>query len=328
MKVLVTGGAGYIGSHTLRILSDAGHEVFVLDDLSRGNRDACKGYELFEIDLKDKEKTINFFKSNYFDAVIHFAGYINAGESMEMPGVYFENNIGGTMNLLEGIKKGGVDYLVFSSSAAVYGIPERLPIKEDDTKNPINAYGLTKLTAENFFPYYEKTLCLKYVSLRYFNACGAAMDASNGEAHTKESHLIPHMMRAVLGKSDKFTVYGDDYATEDGSCIRDYIHVVDLANAHLEALNYLEKGGESDAFNVGTGKGYSNHEIVDTVKKITGVNFKVEVGGRRPGDPDELVADNRKVIKHLSWKPKHSDLETIIKTAYEWHKTHPESLDK
>lgn len=326
-NILVTGGAGYIGSHTSSLLERKGYKVFILDNLDRGNESVCKGFTLFQVDLRDKAKVAQALRKCRFEAVIHFAGLISVNESMDKPDLYFENNVVGTINLLKAMSQSGIKYLVFSSSAAIYGDPLELPIKEDAPKNPLSAYGQTKWAVEQMLPWYEYKFGIKHVSLRYFNACGADLEGRKGEAHRPESHIIPLIMRAVFGKKEEFIVYGNDYETPDGSCVRDYIHVVDLASSHLMSLEYLVKGGKSDCFNVATGKGYSNFEIVNAVKKITGVDFKVKIGDRRLGDPARLIASNKKIVNTLGWKPKYSDLETIIKTAYQWHKNHPYSLE-
>jgi UDP-glucose 4-epimerase len=325
-KILVTGGAGYIGSHTCHLLARKGYDVTILDNLHRGHKKAVSDFRLYKIDLREKQKVLNLFNENNYDAVIHFAGLINVGESMEKPDEYLENNVNGSINLLNAMSKQDVKHIVFSSSAAVYGNPKNIPIRESDEKNPTNTYGLTKLIIEQALPFYEYKFGIRHVAFRYFNACGASVDGNNGEAHKPEGHLIPLLIRAILKSNKKFTLFGDDYPTKDGTCIRDYIHVEDLANAHLMGLEYLLAGGESKAFNLGTGDGFSNKEIIEAVKKITGSKVKISLAGRRSGDPAKLIADNSKVLEILKWKPKYSDLNTIIETSYKWHKNNPFTL--
>jgi UDP-glucose 4-epimerase len=326
-NVLVTGGAGYIGSHTASLLKKKGFKVSILDGLACGRREVCRGFPLFQVDLKDKQAVSEVFQKNNFDAIIHFAAFALVGESVKSPDLYFENNVGGTINLLNAANKAGVKYLVFSSSAAVYGNPKKTPIPEDSPKSPTNPYGQTKLMVEEMLPWYESAYGLKFVSLRYFNACGAALDGKNGEAHKPETHIIPLLIRAALTKSS-FSLFGNDYPTPDKTCVRDYIHVLDLADVHLRSLEYLAEGGISDYFNVGTGRGYSNLEIINTVKKITSLPIRLKIAPRRPGDPPKLVANPKKIARVLGWRPKHSSLKTIIETAYRWHKTHPFTLEE
>lgn len=326
MKILVTGGAGYIGSHTAPLLRDKGHEVFILDNFSQGRKEACGDLPVIEVDLNSEEAIRKVFQENSFGAVIHFAAKLLVADSMKRPDEYFKNNVGGTINLLNAMVKNRARLLVFSSSAAVYGNTEEIPIKEEAAKKPTSVYGATKLMMEEMLPWYEQAYGLKWVALRYFNACGADLGGKNGEAHKPETHIIPLLIRVALGAKESFSLYGDDYATPDGSCVRDYIHVLDLAEAHVGALEYLTGGGKSNAFNVGTGKGYSNKEVIEAVKKVTGKDLKVETAPRRPGDPAELVADNRKIREILRWEARHSDLETIVKSAYQWHKDNPFTL--
>jgi len=247
---------------------------------------------------------------------------------MKEPARYFENNIQGGVNLLEAMRKNGVDKVVFSSTCAIYGYPDSLPVVEEESKKPVSVYGESKLMFENILKWYDQLFGIKNVCLRYFNACGASLDGSIGEDHDPETHIIPVAMQVALGQREKFTVFGEDYQTPDGTCIRDYIHVLDLASAHIKALEYLNEKKESNYFNVGTGRGYSNKEIIKTIKEVTGVNFEVEIGPRRPGDPDAIYADNTKIKKELGWEAKSSDLETIIKTSWEWHKNHPQGYGK
>jgi len=322
MKILVTGGAGYIGSHTVVELLKQGHEITVFDNLVCGHKEPviCP---LIIGDLLDKNQINAVFEKDSFDGVIHFAAYALAGESMNEPRKYFENNILGGLNLLEAMKKHGVDKIIFSSSCSQYGFPEKLPVTEEESKKPASVYGESKLMFETILQWYDSLFGIKNVCLRYFNAGGASLDGSMGEDHDPETHIIPIAIQTALGQREKFVMFGMDYKTPDGTNIRDYVHVLDLADAHIRALEYLVRENESNYFNVGTGKGYSNKEIVEMVKKISGINFMVEFGPRRLGDPDAVYADNTKIKKALSWEPRYSDLETIIKTAWNWHKTHP-----
>lgn len=322
MKILVTGGAGYIGSHTVAELLKAGHDIVVFDNLVYGHKESIK-CPLVVGDLLHKEEIAAVFDKEQFDGVIHFAGYSLVGESMQVPAKYFENNLLGGANLLEAMKNHGVNKIVFSSSCSQYGFPEKLPVVEEESKKPLSVYGETKLMFEKILSWYDNLFGIKNVCLRYFNACGASLDGSIGEDHKPETHLIPLVMQTALGQRDKQIIFGDDYKTPDGTNIRDYIHVLDLASAHIKALEYLAKGNPSDYFNLGTGTGYSVKEIISTIKSVSGVDFKVEIGPRRLGDPDAIFADNTKIKKVLKWEQKYSDLETIIKSAWNWHKTHP-----
>lgn len=323
MKILVTGGAGYIGSHMVHELVKNGHQVSVYDNLMYGHREALpSNCELIIADLSDVAKLEQVLEDGFFDAVMHFAAFISMGESMENPKIYFQNNVVNTLNLLGAMTKFQVRKLIFSSSAGVYGNPEKLPIPEDHPCKPTNPYGEGKLVVEKVLKWYDIAYGLRYVSLRYFNASGASLDSKNGEAHDPETHIIPIAIKTALGKSSSFELFGNDYPTKDGTCIRDYIHVLDLVDAHLKALDYLSKNGKSNIYNVGTGSGFSNREILAMVQKVSGVNFKIEENPRRPGDANELVADSGKLKKELGWVPKYSGLETIVKTAWLWHKNH------
>jgi UDP-glucose 4-epimerase len=325
MKILVTGGAGYIGSITINELQKENFEVIAFDSLEYGHKKAIN-CPLVIGRLQDKKLLEETFKKNQFDAVIHFAGYIQMGESMEKPGMYFDNNIGGALSLLETMVLNNVKKIVFSSTAGVYGNPVHLPIKEDDPKNPTNPYGESKLMVEKLLKWYHLCHGINSVSVRYFNAAGATLDGSLGEDHQSESHLIPNAINAALSKKT-FEIFGKDYSTKDGTCIRDYIHVLDLAASHISALQSLNKEQKILAFyNAGTGRGYSNKQVVEMIKKVTGLDFKVKYGPRRPGDANELVADPTKIKKELGFNPKYSDLQTIVKTAHLWHRSHPKGF--
>lgn len=317
-KILVTGGAGYIGSHTVKVLQDEGYEPIVFDNLVNGHKEAV-ACEFIEGDLLKRDDIMTAFQTHRFDGVIHFAAYAAAGESIQIPSKYFENNIQGGLNLLEAMKESGVKHIVFSSTCAIYGFPDRLPVSESESKKPVSVYGESKLMFEKILEWYDRLFTIKNVCLRYFNASGAALDGSNGEDHAPELHIIPIAIEAALGKCDKFMLFGTDYQTPDGTCVRDYIHVLDLADAHIKALNYLWEKGESDAFNLGTGHGYSNKEILDMVKKVSQKDFKVEIGPRREGDPDAIYADNTKAKSILKWELQYSDLQTIVESAWKWH---------
>lgn len=320
MKILVTGGAGYIGSITVKQLLQKGHEVVVFDNLVYGHKESvtCK---LVEGDLVDKQFLFESLRNEEFDAVIHFAAYALAGDSMQNPYKYFNGNIQGGLNLLEFMKEKKIPSIIFSSTCAIYGTPEKLPVSEDEKKKPESVYGESKLMFETILDWYEKLYGIKHINLRYFNACGAALDGTLGEEHNPETHIIPVAIKfAQEGKP--FTLFGNDYPTPDGTCIRDYIHVEDLAAAHIQALEKLEKGGKSDSYNLGTGTGYSNLEVLEMIKKVSGIDFAIDVKPRRAGDPPQIYADNTKAREVLGWVPQYSDLETIVKTAWQWHKNH------
>lgn len=323
MKILVTGAAGYIGSHTVRELTARGHEVVGLDNLERGHAQSIE-CPIVRADLRDQGATRRALESQRLDGVVHFAAYCAAGESVAHPELYFANNVVGTVNLLGAMVATGVRMLVFSSSCAVYGQPRRLPVTERDEFHPESPYGESKYLVERMLPWYEQAHGLRAVALRYFNASGASLDGKIGDDSRPASRLIPRLMKAILGKVDDFTIFGADYPTTDGTCIRDYVHVVDLADAHVRALDYLADGKPGDAFNVGVGRGYSNLEIVDMAKRVSGVDFQVKMGPRRPGDPAMIYADNSKIRQTLGWEPRHSDLETIIRTDWAWHSAHPD----
>lgn len=319
MKVLVTGGAGYIGSHMTKVLLDKGHEVTVADNLERGFQEAIDPRAHFSNgDLRDKRFVEELFRKHNFDGVIHFAAYIAVGESMQHPEMYFENNFTAALNVLEAMRKNNCNNFIFSSTAAVYGTPKQLPITEDHPKNPESPYGESKYMVEKLLRWLNKIYGINYVALRYFNASGASLDASTGERHAPETHIIPNVIKSVLEKRP-FKLFGDTYDTPDGTCVRDYIHVLDLCEAHILALEKLVKDGGGYAFNVGTGNGYSNKEIVSMVEKVSGTKIETEIVEKREGDPNQLIADPSKIKQELGFAPKYSDLETIIKTAWQWH---------
>ena len=328
MAILICGGAGYIGSHTVRLLVAAGEDVIVADNLSTGHKSALDPtVKFYNCDIRDKDALAKIFATNEIEAVFHFAAFIEAGESVVRPLKYFSNNVVGMEILLEAMTEAGVDKIIFSSSAAVYGEPEKIPVGESDATIPVNPYGDTKLIMEMMMRRVGAAHGVKFVSLRYFNACGAIEDASIGEDHHPESHLIPLILQVPLGKREHITIFGDDYPTNDGTCIRDYIHVLDLAAAHQNALNYLRDGGESDFFNLGSGKGFSVKEIISTAEKVTAQKIKTVIGARRAGDPARLIASSDKARKILRWQPRFDDIEKIISTAWNWHSTHPDGFN-
>lgn len=319
MKILLTGGAGYIGSITVATLLAKGHEVVVLDNLVRGYKQVVP-CPLVIADLCNLEEMREKLANFEFDAVIHFAAYALAGESMNEPKKYFENNVIGGVNLLEFMKERKINKIIFSSTCAIFGNPEKIPVNELANKNPESVYGESKRMFETVLSWYEKIYGIKHINLRYFNAAGASLDGNLGEQHDPETHIIPLALRVAMGKKDHFSLYGTDYPTADGTCIRDYIHVQDLADAHVLALEKIQVTNQSDSFNLGTGKGYSNREVLEMVKKITGKELKIVEEKRRPGDPPTIYADNTKARDILGFDPKHSDLETIVTTAYKWYK--------
>lgn len=319
MKILVTGGAGYIGSFMVRRLLEEGYETVVLDSLERGHKEVIESKAVLEVgNLLDSDFVESVFSKHTFDGIIHFAGYISVGESMEHPDRYFQNNTHATYNLAEAAVKHKIDKIIFSSTAAVYGDPIKSPIDEDHPKKPTSVYGESKLMVEQMLYWYQKIHNLNFVALRYFNACGAALDGSYGEMHDPETHIIPNAIKALLDNKP-FTLFGDDYKTPDGTNVRDYIHVLDLVEAHILALKKLQKDAGGFAYNVGTGNGYSNKEVIAMIKKVSGKDFDVSIAPRRPGDADSLVAEPTKIQKELSFAPQYSDLETIIKSAWAWH---------
>lgn len=328
MAILVCGGAGYIGSHMVAALLEKGEEVVILDNFQKGHRDAVHGGRLYEGDLRDRVILDKVFTENSIDAVIDFAADSLVGESVTEPLKYFENNVGGTLSLLRAMKDYGVKNIVFSSTAAAYGEPESIPILESDKTFPTNPYGESKLTVEKILKWCDNAYGIKYTALRYFNAAGAHVSGKIGEDHKPESHLIPLILQVALGQREKIMVFGNDYNTEDGTCVRDYIHVTDLANAHLLAVDRLRNGGESRIYNLGNGKGFSVNEVIEVTRKVTEKEIKAEVAARRAGDPAVLIASSQKAISELGWVPKFNSLETIIETAWNWHRNHPNGYEK
>ncbi len=328
MSVLICGGAGYIGSHNVRAFLNHGEDVIVIDNLVTGHKQSLpESVKFYEGDIRDGKILDEIFTQNNIEAVIHFCAFSLVGESVEQPLKYFDNNVGGMISLLESMQRNNVKKIVFSSSAAVYGEPERIPILETDPTNPTNPYGESKRIMEKIMHWVSLQHDIRYVSLRYFNVAGAWHDGTIGEAHNHETHLVPIILQVPLGKREKVTVYGDDYNTPDGTCIRDYVYIEDLAHAHLLALEYLRNGGESQIFNLGSGDGYSVMEMINAARKASGHEIKLEIGKRRAGDPARLVADSSKAREILKWQPKVTSMEEIISTAWRWHKSHPNGYD-
>lgn len=324
MNILILGGAGYIGSHTAYQLIDAGEKVVIADNLQTGFLEAVHPEaKFYEGDIRDRQFLDTIFEKETIDGVIHFAASSQVGESMKDPLKYYNNNLCGTEVLLESMVAHGMDKIVFSSTAATYGEPERIPILETDRTLPTNCYGETKLSMEKMFQWTAKAHDLRYVSLRYFNACGAHPEGMIGEAHNPETHLIPLILQVPNGQREYISIFGNDYDTEDGTCVRDYIHVNDLAQAHILAMKYLLGGGKSNIFNLGNGVGFSVKEVVETARKVTGHPIPAKEEERRAGDPSTLIASSTKAKEILGWKPQFDDLETIISTAWKWHQSHP-----
>jgi len=318
--ILITGGAGYIGSHVNKLLNKKGHKTVVFDNLSRGHRELAKWGKFFEGDLARPEDIRKCFKKYKTDAVMHFAAYAYVGESMSEPGKYYQNNVVNTLNLLDVMRGFGIKRFIFSSTCSTYGDPLRIPITEKHPQNPVNAYGRTKFIVEKMLADYDRAYGIKHVNLRYFNAAGADPEGETGEWHEPETHLIPLALDAAAGKRDHVSIFGCDYKTPDGTCVRDYIHVNDLAEAHILALKLLQKTGKSDSFNLGNGRGFSVREIIETAEKITGRKIKTVPAPRRPGDPAVLIGGSAKAKRILGWKPRLNRIETIIETAWKWHK--------
>lgn len=329
MAILVLGGAGYIGSHTVYELIDASCDIVVADNLETGHLQAvhpkCRFYQG---DIRDRDFIDSIFNAEAIDGVIHFAANSLVGESMRHPLKYYDNNLCGTKVLLESMVAHNINRIVFSSTAAIYGEPEQVPIVENASAHPTNCYGETKLAMERMIHWTSFAHDLKFVCLRYFNACGAHFSGEIGEAHDPESHLIPLILQVSNGKRSEISIFGNDYNTKDGTCIRDYVHVTDLAQAHVLALNYLIKGGENAIFNLGNGIGFSVNEVIETVRRITGHPIPAKVVPRRPGDPAKLVASSQRARDILGWKPQFSDLEVIISSAWKWHKSHPDGFSR
>ena len=328
MKILVAGGAGYIGSHTVYELIDNGADVVIIDSLETGHIEAVHPKARFyQGDIRDRAFLDDVLtKEKNIDGVIHFAANSLVGESMTNPLKYYDNNVYGTKVLLEKLIEYGINHIVFSSTAATYGEPKSIPIVETDPTQPTNAYGETKLAMEKMFKWCDVAHGLKYVALRYFNACGAHISGKIGEAHNPESHLIPLILQVPNGKRESIKVFGTDYPTKDGTCVRDYIHVTDLAAAHILAVKYLIDGNESNTFNLGNGVGFTVNEVIEKAKQVTKLPIKVEQDARRAGDPAVLIASSEKAKEVLGWKPKYDSLETIIETAWNWHKNHPDGF--
>lgn len=319
--VLIAGGAGYIGSHANKMLHSRGYDTVVYDNLATGHKEAVKWGKFAEGDILDADALRTVFKENKIDAVMHFAAFSLVGESVTDPAKYYRNNVTGTLSLLNAMREAGCGYFIFSSTCATYGMPMEIPLTESHRQIPINPYGNTKLAVERMLSDFSVAYGIKYCPLRYFNAAGADPDAETGENHNPESHLIPLVLDAALGRRDNIKIFGTDYDTPDGTCVRDYIHVNDLSDAHILALEYLMNGGESTAFNLGNGNGYSVREIINTAEKVVGHRIPTVEAARRPGDPDTLVGSANKARKILGWNPKLADIETIVSTAYKWHKT-------
>lgn len=328
MTILVLGGAGYIGSHTVYELIDKGEDVVIIDNLETGHKEALHpNARFYQGDIRDRSFLDNVFDKEKIDAVIHFAANSLVGESMTDPLKYYDNNLCGTKVLLEAMVAHNIDKIVFSSTAATYGEPEKLPILEDDKTEPTNTYGETKLSMEKMFKWTAKAHNLRYVSLRYFNACGAHKSGTIGEAHSPETHLIPLILQVPNKKREAINIFGDDYNTKDGTCVRDYIHVTDLAQAHILAVDYLAKGNDSNIFNLGNGVGFTVQEVIETARKVTGDPIKSVLSPRRAGDPAQLIASSEKARTVLGWKPAHDSLEEIIASAWNWHKNHPNGFE-
>jgi len=326
-KILVTGGAGYIGSFICKNLEEKGYEPIIVDDLSSGHEDAVKGVELHRFNMvTEKERLSEIFTKHKFEGVIHMAAFIQMGESFKNPQKYFKNNLSCAINLFDVMLEHEVSNIVFSSSAGVYGNPKSLPVTEDMERNPLNPYGETKYMVERMLEWMNESHGMDFIALRYFNAAGAAMDGSLGENHPDESHLIPAAMEKAL-EGEEFTVFGEEYDTPDGTNVRDYIHVLDLADLHILALERLVEGGESDYYNAGVGEGYSNKQVMEMIKEVTGLDFKVKYGKRRKGDADALYASIDKIKKAFDWEPKYG-LKEIVESAYKWHKNNPRGYEK
>lgn len=328
MKILVVGGAGYIGSHMVKMLHHAGHTIVTIDNLSSGYRNAVLYGQFIEGDIANRPFLDQLFSKYSFDGVMDFASYIQVGESINKPSMYYENNVSNTLTLLSAMMDADIKSFIFSSTAAIFGEPKYIPIDEKHPQNPINPYGHSKLMVEQILRDFEHAYGLNSICLRYFNAAGADAEGELGERHTPETHLIPLILQAASGRRDNISIFGTDYDTPDGTCVRDYIHVEDLCSAHLLAMKSLVNGGSSQVYNMGNGQGYSNRDIIDTVKIVTGKNFRVVEMPRRDGDSERLVADSKRLQADLGWKPKYPDLDTIILHAWNWEQKHNWNLIK
>ena len=322
MNILVTGGAGYVGSHAARRLDRTGHQVWVYDNLSAGHREASLPGRLIEGHLHNRDLLADVLRSHQIEAVMHFAALALVGESVSDPARYHENNVVGSHHLLEAMRSAGVGRIIFSSTTATYGQPQRVPITEDESQQPINPYGFTKLVVERMLADYARAYGFGYAALRYFNAAGASPDGDLGEDHDPESHLIPIVLQVALGQREQVTIFGDDYPTPDGTCIRDYVHVDDLATAHLKSLEQL-RPGRGVGLNLGTGRGHSVREVIDACRRVSDRHIEAVIGPRRPGDPPQLVADSRLAQGQLGWTPRYTTIESIVETAWNWHASHP-----
>lgn len=321
--ILVVGGAGFIGSHMLKVLREAGEAFVVFDNLETGHSAALQGAECIQGDLRDPGSLARALRARHFDVVMHFGAYIMVGESVRQPSEYYQNNFVGTMNLLDAMRDRGINKLIFSSTAAIFGEPQYVPIDEDHPKNPASPYGDTKLAVERLIDAYGTAYGLRSVCLRYFNAAGADPDGVIGEDHHPESHLVPAAILAAMGATPGLSIFGTDYPTPDGTCVRDYIHVMDLASAHLLAARYLRDGGESEKFNLGNGRGFSVREIIDTVERVSGLRVPVTEAERRPGDPATLIASSAKIQANLGWTPQLPGIAQIVEDAWNWRSSHP-----
>jgi UDP-glucose 4-epimerase len=326
MRVMLTGGAGFIGSHVLRALQAAGHECVVYDNLSKGHRAAIGDATFVHADIADGAKLREAMREHAIDTVIHFAAFIEAGESVQIPEKYFDNNTVNALGLLKAMQDAGVKNLVFSSTAAVYGQPERMPIVETDRLEPINPYGSSKLCVEFMLRAYAEAYDMGFVSLRYFNVAGAHPNGDIGEDHSPETHLIPLILQVPMGKREQISIFGDQYPTRDGTCVRDYIHVCDLADAHVLAAG-AARAGEAQVFNLGNGEGFTVREVIETCREVTGHEIPAQVAPLRPGDPASLIASSDKALAALGWSPKFADLKTIVTHAWAWHQAHPKGYD-
>jgi UDP-glucose 4-epimerase len=326
---LFTGAAGYVGSHVLRFFIERGEHCVVLDNLSKGHREAVpEKTPFFQADISDTDQLAHIFNTYPVSGILHFAGYIEVGESVKDPGKYFENNVSRAVPFLEAVRKFQIPWVLFSSSAAVYGEPEKIPILENDSLKPTSPYGLTKLMMENMLQVYEKSFGIRSVCLRYFNAAGACPSGGLGESHTPESHLIPRACKAAINGVPFLSIYGTDYQTPDGTCIRDYVHIWDLAEAHYLSAKALDRGMNSTVYNIGSEKGYSVKEVLKTLEVISNRKIPIQIEERRAGDPAVLVASSKRIRQELGWDPKYQSLEKILVSAYQWHETHPDGFAK